>query len=719
MIRTSLVRTSLVRTSLVRTSSAYAHKFEVLTRLVGVFVVLVALAATALGQKIAQASAADNEKRVSDARASGVRPMDQTDPFLPVVQYDSGAPEVISMAVADLNRDGKQDLVVVNYNGYPSEGDSSIGVLLGNGDGTFQPVVFYDAGTSGVTSVAIGDLNNDGKLDVVVASAGSVSVFMGKGNGSFKPAVVYSSGGVNFVPVSVPLLLADLNGDGKLDVIVGNQTNQGSGDGSVVVLLNNGDGTLQSAKGYDSGGFLISSVAVADLNSDGKQDLVVVNCAASGSSSCFFTAGGTVGVLLGNGDGTFRTVQSYARGGSGTSWSPVKVADVNGDGKPDVLVGNSCAVKIKGEDAVCTNDGSVGVLTGNGDGTLRPVVNFDTGSSDAASIVLADMDDDGKTDLVVQNGSTPAVLRGKGDGTFLYPDRYNSRGIMGGSAVLVADINGDGIPDLIGFGATSVDFIWVLLGNGSGFTEPFTYITGYGLSQAVVEDVNSDGRPDLLAVYGCSDEDGCPGVDGTVGVQLSNSGFVYNSTITRVTSNVDPAPLNQPVTYTVTVSNTAGTAVTGDITCYDKKKTVENQTLVNNGATFSITYASAGKHEVECTYSGDSENLGSTSLNFPEYAATLPVTSKTTLATSGSPSHAGQAVTFTAKVSSPDGTIPDGELVTFNNGKTVLGSAPISGGTAAFTTSSLSVNKHSITAIYAGDGSFKTSRGSIVQVVEP
>jgi Bacterial Ig-like domain (group 3)/FG-GAP-like repeat len=714
------------------TSPVQAHKFEVLTRFVAVFVIPIALAATTLGQKIVQTPTAI-ENRAPDTRPFEVRPdvrpdvhppdahsMDQTDPFLPFVPYDTGAPEVISMAVADLNHDGKQDLVVVNYNGYPSEGDSSIGVLLGNGDGTFQPAVVYDAGTTGVTSVAIGDLNNDGKLDVVVASAGSVSVFLGKGNGTFKPAVVYASGGVTSVPASVPLLLADLNGDGKLDVIVGSQTNQSGGDGSAVVLLNNGNGTLQAAKTYDSGGFFTSSIAVADLNADGIQDLVVVNCAASGSSSCFFTAGGTVGVLLGNGDGTFRTVQSYARGGSGITWSPVIVADVNGDGKPDVLVGNACAVKIKGDEAVCTNDGSVGVLAGNGDGTLRPVVTYDTAGSDAASIVLADTDGDGKLDLVVQNGSTPAVLRGKGDGTFLYPDRYNSRGIMGGSSVLVADINGDGIPDLIGFGATSVDFIWVLLGNGSGFTEPFTYITGYGLSQAVVQDVNSDGRPDLLAVYGCSDEDGCPGIDGTVGIQLSNPGFIYNSTITRVTSNVDPAPLNQPVTYTVTVTNLAGTGVTGSVSCSDKQKLfLVEATLINNRSTVSVVYPSAGKHEVQCIYSGDSENLGSTSLNLPEYVATLPVTSKTTLATSGSPSHAGQSVTFTAKVSSPDGTIPDGELVTFNNGKTVLGSALISGGTAAFTTSSLPVNKHTITAIYAGDASFKSSRGAVVQVVEP
>jgi hypothetical protein len=696
---------------MVRTSSVEAHKCETQIKFVVVFVVLVALAVSGWAQKIIPTA-------ISKQRAPEAHPMDQTDPFSPTVTYDTGAPEVFSMAVADVNHDGKQDLVVVNYNGSPSVGDSSIGVMLGNGNGTFQPSVVYDAGTSGVTSVAVGDLNNDGKVDLVVASSGFISVFLGNGDGSFKPGVGYASGSVSPGPSRIPLLLADLNGDGKLDVIVGSQTNQSGGNGSVAVLLNNGNGTFQTGKTYDSGGFYTSSVAVADLNADGIQDMVVVNCAASGSSSCF-DAGGTVGVLLGNGDGTFRAIQSYARGGWGASWSPVMVADVNGDGKPDILVGNGCKVKFIGQDGHCTNDGSVGVLTGNGDGTFRPAVTYDTGAGDAASIVLTDVDGDGKLDLVVQNGASPAVLRGKGDGTFLYPDRYHSPAEMGGSAVLVGDINGDGKPDLIGFGATSVDFIWVMLGNGSGFTAPFTYITGYGLSQAVIQDVNSDGRADLLAVYGCSNSFGCGGIDGTVGVQLSNPGFIYNSTFTRVTSDVDPAPPNQPVTYTVTVTNPAGTGVTGDIACYDKKKEFLDKTLVNNRTTFTIAYPSAGTHEVQCAYLGDSENLGSTSLNLPEYIKVLPVPSKTTITTSGSPSHLGQPVTFTAKVTSPDGTIPDGELVTFTDGTTVLGSVPISASMATLTTSSLSAKRHTIKAAYVGDGSFKSSQGTVVQVVEP
>ncbi len=699
---------------MVRSGPLRADMSGIASTCIGLFIVLTALAALGLEQKAGSSHGDIEKQQILRAYSSG--PTSPTNPFLPIVPYDTGAAEVLAMAVADVNHDGKLDLVIVNNNGgYPSLGDSSIGVLLGNGDGTFQPVVVYDTGTTGATSVAVGDVNNDGKPDVVVASSGSVSVFLGNGDGSFKPAAVYSSGGVSTISPLTPILLADLNGDGKLDVIVATQTNSTGGNGCAAVLLNNGDGTFQSGKTYDSGGFYTSSVAVADLNADGIQDLVVVNCAASGSASCF-DAGGTVGVLLGNGDGTFHAVRSYARGGWGASWSPVKVADVNGDGKPDILVGNACEVKFVGEDGHCTNDGSVGVFTGNGDGTFRPAVTYDTGGGDAASIVLADIDGDGKLDLVVENGSNPAVLRGRGDGTFRYPDQYTSAGIMPGSAVLVADVNGDGKPDLIGSGATSIDFIWVLLGNGSGFTDAFTYMTGYGLSQAVVEDVNSDGRPDLLAVYGCSNYYGCNGIDGTVGVQLSNPGFVYNSTTTRVTSNVDPAPPNQAITYTVSVTNPAGTAVTGDVSCYGKNM-FEDKTLVNNQAVFSITYPTPSTHQIQCSYTGDSENLGSTSLNLSQLIRLLPVPSKTTITTSGSPSHVGQAVTFTARVTSPDGSIPDGELITFFDAKTVLGSVPLSAGTAELTTSFALATKHLIKAVYGGDGTFKAGQQSIVQVV--
>src|SRR5208282_6148170 len=166
------------------------------------------------------------------------------DLFLPVVASNSGGQIGSSLAVADLNGDGYPDVVVANSSG-ESNGDGVLGVILGNGDGTFQPVVAYDAGCGGSPSVAIGDLNGDGIPDVVLASSGCVAVLLGKGNGVLQPAVTYSSGGKSAAGgegIFDPVLIADVNGDGIPDVLVLNQTNAQDGDGSIGVLLGKGNG---------------------------------------------------------------------------------------------------------------------------------------------------------------------------------------------------------------------------------------------------------------------------------------------------------------------------------------------------------------------------------------------------------------------------------------------------------------------------------------------
>jgi hypothetical protein len=122
-----------------------------------------------------------------------------------------------------------------------------------------------------------------------------------------------------------------------------------------------------------------------------------------------------------------------------------------------------------------------------------------------------------------------------------------------------------------------------------------------------------------------------------------------------------------------------------------------------------------GIHSIGATYSGDSNNQGS-STTISEY---IVATTKTVLATSGSPSQVGQAVTFTATVSANSGSVPNGESVTFYDGNNVLGSAPLAGGTAFFATSSLSAMTHMIKAVYPGDPIFKNSSGRVTQVVEP
>jgi hypothetical protein len=206
---------------------------------------------------------------------------------------------------------------------------------------------------------------------------------------------------------------------------------------------------------------------------------------------------------------------------------------------------------------------------------------------------------------------------------------------------------------------------------------------------------------------------------GTLGVLINNKTFVYKGTTTKLTSNLDPASPNQLITYTATVTRPGGGPVTGTVVFTDHGNDIGEVTLVNNRATLSRQYASTGAHLIECSYKGDSANGGSISLALPEYIELLPVSSRTVLVTSGSPSQLGQSVTFTATVTSNFGMIPNGELVTFFDGSATLGSVPLSGGTAVFTTSSLSATKHTIKAVYAGDSSFKTSAGHVLQVVEP
>ncbi len=155
-------------------------------------------------------------------------------------------------------------------------------------------------------------------------STGVVSVFLGKGDGTFQAGVPYSAGD----PFTNSLTLADVNGDGRFDVLVTNMCAANDcPNGSVSVLLGNGDGTFQAGVPYSSGGQFAFSVAVADLNGDGKPDLLVANECAN--STCL---NGLVGVLLGNGDGTFQAAVTYGSGGYDAT--SLATADVNGDGKP-------------------------------------------------------------------------------------------------------------------------------------------------------------------------------------------------------------------------------------------------------------------------------------------------------------------------------------------------------------------------------------------------
>jgi hypothetical protein len=359
-------------------------------------------------------------------------------PFKPAHTYLSGGTSAISVAVADLNGDGKLDIVVSNASSCYTCLNGSVGVLLGNGDGTFQPAQTYDSGGNGAGGIAVADVNGDGKLDVVVANVcaagtfcdgnsttGSVAVLLGKGDGTFKPAQVFSSGD----QISRYLVLGDFNGDGRLDVVVADGCG-GCGHQNFSVLLGNGNGTFQAAHTYSLGGEALG-IAAGDVNGDGKLDIVV------GLESAIGSQNGISEVLLGRGDGTFSDPQTLYPAGAYPA-----LADMNGDGKLDLVVSTPCG------DVKCTK-GGVGVLFGNGDGSFQPLQNYSSGGYDADFVAVADVNRDGQLDVLVANYSgRVGILLGEGDGA-LSPVQLFSPGKGGPFSMAVADVNGDDKPDLL------------------------------------------------------------------------------------------------------------------------------------------------------------------------------------------------------------------------------------------------------------------------------
>jgi len=595
-------------------------------------------------------------------------------------------------------------------------GSGGFGGYSGNpGPRLFVPAVEYDSGGYTGTSIAVADLNGDGKPDLVVgnecASSGctdgaSLGVLLGNGDGTFQAAVAYRTGGTSgpFFPVSISI--ADVNGDHKPDLVVAN-----GGSNTVGVLLGNGDGTFQAAVSYGSGGMFPVSVAIADVNGDGKPDLFVANeCADS-------TCDGSVGVLLGNGDGTFRTVVTYSSGG--TYALSVAVADVNGDGRPDLLVAGA-------------TKGAVAVLLGNGNGTFQSAVTYDCGGSYPYSLIVADLNGDGKLDLVTANSSsaTAGVLMGNGDGTFQAAVTYSSgeAPVVEISSVGVADVNGDGHPDLLlttqsmGANGNNGGAVSVLLGNGDGtFQAAVEYVSGgYQTLGVAVGDVNGDGRPDVLLASQCSfNGNDCGGpinkTRGVVGVLLNNVGAP--PTTTSLVSSINPADVNSVVTYTAVVTSHSGGAVTGRVLFQDGSASISTVPLTDNQAAYSTTYPKKGTHPITATYSGVLNIAGGSASPVLTETILTPYPTTTSLTTSGSPTFVGQPVTFTAKVTSTHGAIPDGELVTFFDGAAAIGTGATASGVAKFNTSSLAAKTHTIKATYVGDVNFHSSTGAVTQVV--
>lgn len=336
---------------------------------------------------------------------------------------------------------------------------------------SFAAKTSYRTGGEGPSLVGTVDLNGDGAPDVVTLTGSRASVFLNKGDGSFRPRSDYQAG-----PSPDATALADLNGDGRPDLVTANREG-----GTVSVLLNRGDGSFGAPRDFSIGSGALPALAIADLNGDGKPDLVVGH-------------GNVVSVLLGNGDGTFRPKQDY--GTSGLGVGSVAVADLNGDGKPDLAA------------AAVSHTARLVVFLDNGDGTFQAPRDYGGGGD---NLSVGDLNGDGRPDLVTSFTGCcvgVAVSLNRGDGTFGLPRRYGGSGgivpATGGGAVStqIADLNGDGRPDLVlgdveaaglyGIGLT------VLLNRGDGTFGSRRDYRGAGDTDSIgIGDVNGDGRPDL------------------------------------------------------------------------------------------------------------------------------------------------------------------------------------------------------------------------------
>jgi MYXO-CTERM domain-containing protein len=474
------------------------------------------------------------------------------------------------LAVADFNGDGQPDVL--------ETGTGTLLVLLGNGDGTFKAAATTASGAA-LQPIAATDLNGDGKADVVGIFGSNLLVYLSKGDGTFAAGVTYGLGVV--LPRSTSISFADFNGDGKTDVAV--STIGVTAANMEIVFLGNGDGTFQAAK--TSAGFPTpcdtASAASGDFTGDGKPDLAL-NCSntnpegvylltgngdgtfqaptlsipnvsgtmaaadlnADGKLDLVVEVGGIAGqIFLANGGGTFSNANSYALNFLLPDLDPlpvdggISIADFNLDGKPDIAVGNNLLIsngngtfqgveltdifsssslvaavgKFDNQQSVpgvaAGLDFGIDILANDGKGGLSLSHAYaNILNAQPTQLVTGDFNGDGKLDLlaVTMDGPTGdwgyCVLLGNGDGS-LQPPACNLQGVQsvrGAVSVVAGDFNNDKKLDVV-VGGLSNQSLAVLLGNGDGTFAPASYVFDGGADKLAAADFNGDGNLDIAA----------------------------------------------------------------------------------------------------------------------------------------------------------------------------------------------------------------------------
>jgi hypothetical protein len=729
-----------------------------------------------------------------------------------------------SIVAANFNGDSNYDIVVANS----AQTSHNIGLFLNNGNGGFGAQTTYDTGLN-PWAIGVGDFNNDGILDVVVANNNNqnfISVFLGQTgtNGAFDGFGTQSAYFLQGEGLPVSVAVGDFNGDGNLDVAVADQSVQGAGTGSdnVSIMEGSGTGVFTWTSSYNTGLQPVSVIA-ANLNGDGNLDLAVVaqdanivtvfwgngngtfggqvNCGTGDFPSAVIAAdltnngtndlivsnffGNSFSVILNNGNSTLQSRLDYAAGQNPQS---VIMADFNGDGIPDLAVADSAA-------------SGISVTLGNGDGTFQPPTFYSTGNAtDPVFIVEGDFNQDGIPDLAVANNatSTVSVFLGMGNGTFGTPNTYNVGNpnlnpVAFPTAIAVGDFNGDGYPDLavtnsaennvtillnggksnpgtfapapnctssqngcpVGTGPIAIasgyfdgnqtlDLVvinendnppdaTILLGNGNGtFTAESPTLPlppGSNPVSVAVADLNGDLIPDLAVADKGTQQ---------VSVLLGNgSNGVGNGTFQAAANYLTGPNLSgSPTPVGVVIGDFNGDGIP-DLALASSSSGanpgnevsllwgIANSQGKPSGtfsapALFGTGYLSSSLVVGDFNMDGAKDlavaNAGGNTVSVLLNLMGTAITVKPSLA----PSTYGQSVTLAATVAASvsNGTAPTGS-VTFENGNTIIGTAQTlsSSGEASVSTSGLPAGTNSLVAVYSGDTNYQPHTVSLSQTV--
>jgi hypothetical protein len=503
--------------------------------------------------------------------------------FFPPPQSAATGTRPFSIATGDFNHDGIPDLALAN-----SEGNTA-GVLLGNGDGTFQTQTTYAVG-NGAFAVAAGDFNGDGDLDLAVAnfSDNTVSILLGNGDGTFQAQKTYATGGEpNAVEVG------DFNGDGIPDLAVANNA-----DGNVSIFLGKGDGTFRAQQTYATGNGP-ASIAVGDFNGDGILDLAVAN-----------NTDGTVGVLLGKGDGSFPAQVPYPVGKDPISVIASELGSTHIAGGTGLTVLGNGILDL----AVANLSGNtISVLPGNGDGTFQSQVTTPSGTDGSPyAVVAGNFCGKGTDDLAVMNSSnnTVRIMKNTGGGNFAEQNQFSTG--AGPISAAVADFNGDGLPDLAVLNNTA-GTVTVLL-NESGFR-----------GQTAALDLDMPGSHLVEAVYR-----GDKNYNASTSSAVRVTGANATTTLTLGSSNGNPSNYGNAVTLTATLnpSSVYDVSSNGGTVIFQFGSTMLGTgTLVSGVATLKTSVLPVGSDSILATFSAFNGFNASTSNTFSQTVrpATLTV----------------------------------------------------------------------------------------------